>query len=716
MKKLKKLVAVLMATLAIAIIGGCAAPQIERKVPPVPAEEAVKEYSLSEVQKFSEEALALAYGDPFRGDPYLAALELMKGREVSVDGLRVEIITPKEGDAVTGKVVVRSVVTVGGPPVQSVSFYVDGYLRGKVNKAPYEFEWDTTKEAFTSHKLKVVAFDGKNEASDEITVYCAVDGGIALEGSDYSEKSGYVTSVKHLEPGDNRYVRAVVAKGSPSTSLIYVFSPPRSFSYIQGKLTLNGAVLAGDKPKVYIYNWGSQKYEEEVIDYRSGEAVGLVDGSDFGFPYFQPGSNQVLVKVVVPEGSVYQIESLNLSYKYVRDRVRPDIDGTFTQFYLSSRGTKTNARFVFNLSEDAFVTLSLYKSSGAKIASYRKAFGSGYNWFNWEVPRGISISSLKYKLTAQDSAGNARSTSLRSFKPLTPDPYQYLPKGSPVALDELLGPLGEYFNLPFSTSDAEKNFSVWNFIAHSGNVQKVYYYGNPDYKATLVGPYESWSSVIYAFRAQKVTPYKYASFNVSFDVEEVYMASDLEPVFKLYNHVTRQYDYKLYDPVLARDVFSPLDPAVYRDPWSPGSSIPWYYVEPGTGWVVIKFEVPPRSIAILKDKVNVKYRCVSDNERPKVDQWGPGSLHMKDVKPGDGKVEFRYRLSEDTFATIQVETASGRLIRKTTWGDNIGYSYHYFWVPPEYYGKKARVKLYLKDPAGNTSSTGYTYFTFPKSP
>lgn len=707
MKKLKKLVAVLTAIVLVAIIGGCAAPQIIKKAPPTVTEEAPKEFSLSEIQKYSEEALALAYGDPFRGDPYLAALELMKAREVSAEGLQVRIITPENGEAVTGKVTVRSVVTSGGSPIQSVSFYIDGYLRDTANKAPYEFEWDTAKEAFTSHTLRVVAFDGKSEASDEITVYCAVDGGIALEGADYSKKSGYVTSVKYLDPEDNRYVKAVVAKGSSSTSLTYIFSPPHSFSYIQGKLTLNGKVLAGDAPEIYIYNWGSQKYEKEIIDYRSGEEIGPAAGSNFGFPYFQPGSNQVLVKIVVPWGSTYRVESLNLTYKYVIDKVRPDINAVFTQAYLESRGTKTKARFIFNLSEDAFVTLNIYKSSGAKIASYRKAFGSGYNWFNWEVPRGLSVSRIKYRLTAQDSAGNTKSTSLKSFKPLTPDPYQYLPKTSPFGVE------GTPIVLPYSSETTDTTVSVWNFIAHNGNVQKVTYYGTPDYRAVLIGPYETWSSVIYAFKAQKVTPFEYAIFKASFEMEEIYMAGGQRPVFKIYNYVTGQYDSNLYNPILARDAFSPLASSIYGDPWTSGSEIPWYYAEPGTGIVRIKFEVPPRSIAILRDKVSLSYRCSADSGDPGIES---GTLQMKDVKSGDGKVEFRYHLDEDSFVTIRVETASGDLIRSTKWADVKGFSYHYFWVPPEYYGKKCRVKLYLKDPAGNSSSTGYLYFTFPSSP
>ncbi len=707
MEKMKKLVAASMAILLVVIIGGCAAPPVEKKAPPAVTEEAPKEFSLSEMQKFSEEALALAYGDPFRSDPYLAALELIKGREVAVEGLQVRIITPEDGEAVTGKVTVRSVVKIGGPPVQNVRFYVDGYLRDIKDKPPYEFVWDTAEEAFTSHTLKVVAFDGKNQASDEITVYCAVNGGIALEGGNYSKKSGYVSSVKYLDVDENRYIKAVVAKGSSSTFLTYVFSPPHPFSYIQGKLTINGKVLAGDKPQVYIYNWASQKYEEEIVDFRSGKAVGFVEGTDFGFPYFQPGSNQVLVKILVPSGSTYQIESLNLSYKYVRDRVRPRIDGLFLQKYLDSKGTETKARFIFNLSEDAFVTLSLYKLSGEKIASCRKAFGSGYNWFNWEVPRGLSVSKLRYRLAAQDSAGNAWLTPLKSFKPLVPDPYQYLPKPSYFGVE------GTPIVLPYSRQTTETTVSVWNFVAHKGNVQKVSYYGNPDYRAVLVGPYETWSSVIYAFKARKLTPFEYASFKANFEVEEIHMAGTQKPVFKIYNYVTGKYDSHLYNPVSARDAFSPLASNVYSEQWASGNEIPWYYAEPGTGIVRIKYEVPPRSIVLLKDKITLSYRCAADSVDPKI---ASGSLRMKDVKPGDGKVEFRYNLFEDAFVTIRVETRSGKLIRSTKWGDRKGFSYHYFWVPPEYYGKRARVKLYLQDPAGNTSSTGYYYFTFPRTP
>ncbi len=707
MKKLKKLVAVLATIALLAIIAGCAAPQVEKKTPPAVTEEPAKEFSLSEIQKFSEEALALAYGDPFRGDPYLAALELMKAREVATEGLRVQIITPEDGEAVSGKVTVRSVVAIDGPPVQSVSFYVDGYLRDTVNKPPYEFEWDTAKEAFTSHTLRVVAFDGKSEASDEITVYCAVDGGIALEGADYSKKQGYISSVKYLDPEDNRYVRAVMAKGSSATSLTYVFSPPHPFSYIQGRLTINGKVLAGDAPEIYIYNWGTQRYEQEIIDYRSGEEIGSAEGSDFGFPYFQPGSNQVIVKIVVPGGSTYQVESLNLVYKYVIDKVKPNIGATFTHAYLDSSGTKTKARFIFNLSEDAFVTLNLYKSSGAKIASYRKAFGSGYNWFNWEVPRGFSVSNIKYRLTAQDSAGNTSSTSLKSFKPLVPDPYQFLPKTTPFGVE------GKPIVLPYSSETTDTTVSVWNFIAHSGNVQKVTYYGDPDYRAVLVGPYETWSSVIYAFKAKKVTPFKYASFKASFDIEEIYMAGGQKPIFKIYNYITGKYDSDLYNPILARDAFSPLASSIYGDAWASGGEIPWYYTEPGTGIVRIKYEVPPRSIVLIKDELSLSYRCVADSGDPGIES---GSLQMKDAKSGDGKVEFRYHLDEDAFVTIRVETGSGKLIKSTKWGDNKGFFYHYFWVPPEYYGKKGRVKLRLQDPAGNTASTGYRYFTFPSTP
>ncbi len=707
MKSLKKLIAAITVIVLAGIAGGCAGPQIEEKAPPTVTEEAQKEFSLSEIQKLTEEALALAYGDPFRGDPYLAALELLKGREVSAEGLRVDIITPQDGEAVTGKVTIRAVVTAGGPPVQMVSFYVDGFLRDTVSKPPYEFEWHTAKEAFTAHDIRVVAFDGKSEASDEITLYCAIDGGIALEGTDYASKSGYITPVQYLDPADKRYVKGVIAKGSSATSLVYVFSPPHPFTYIEGKVSLNGKVLAGDVPEVYIYNWGSQRYESEITDFRSGDVLGQVDGGTFGFPYFQPATNQVWIKVKVPSGSTYRLESLNLTYKYVIDRKRPSINGVFTQVNYGSKGTKSKARFIFNLSEDAFVTLSLYKSNGSFIKSIRKAFGSGYNWFNWEVPRNLSINRIKYKLTAQDSAGNSSSTSIKSFRPLVPDPYQYLPKSSPVALE------GTPIVLPYSSDTTETTFSVWNFVAHSGNVQKVVYYGTPDYRAVLVGPYESYSSVIYAFKANKLTPFEYASLIASFETEEIYMASSRKPVFKIYNYVTNQYDTNLYNPILARDAFTPLASSIYGDPWSSGSEIPWYYTEPGTGLVRIKYEVPPRSIALLKNNVSLRYKCSADSTDPGIES---GTLMMKDVKSGDGKVEFRYHLDEDTFVTVRVETSSGSLIRSTRWGDSKGFSYHYFWVPPEYYDKKGRVKLYLQDPAGNTASTGYRYFTFPKLP
>jgi hypothetical protein len=398
MKEWHKYVATAVIIAVVLLMGGCArAPQVT-KIPQAPPEKKPKEYPLSQIEQESAETLTRALSPPFAGDAVLAALEALKEKEVEEEvtvagGPQVSLLTPSNGDLLSGTVNVSALVIEGNKPVTEVKFYVDGEERAVVNTEPYTWAWDTSVEARTAHDLKVVATDGTNEGSVTIRVYVAVLGSTALQASEYISKGGNVRHETHYNSAAGTWIKKVYLESTSKTSyVIYTFTPPSSYSYLEGVLSISGETIKGDDPTFYLYNWATGKKDKEVFDPETGEYKETISpNTTFGFNYFKPGDNVVKLTIAVPPKSSYRVDYLNLDYKYVYDRTSPVVSGV--QVFSSSA---TTATVFYHLSENSFVTL--YGANWAKITSTIPQVG-GYNW--QEVSKANPVKYIK----AVDSAG-----------------------------------------------------------------------------------------------------------------------------------------------------------------------------------------------------------------------------------------------------------------------------------------------------------------------
>jgi|Deesub1362A_J573_1020465.scaffolds.fasta_scaffold02183_5 hypothetical protein len=415
MKKWQKLFVAVVVVIFVAFLGGCVKEVEEIPTYKPPPEKKAPEYSLEEIERESLSALTLGAESPFSGDPTLTSLSSYKERlprPEKVESPKVEIFSPQNGDYLANEVLVKVWVTPGTNPVEEVKFYVDGVLRETVSSEPYTWTWNLSNEARTEHTLRVVATDGENEGFDEVKVYVVVDGSIGVKGEQYSKSKGSVRVVDYYDPTIGDYAKGLLVEADKNTPawVIYRFTPPHSFKYLQGVVTLNGTVLSGEEPTLYVYNWSSGSYENEVYDYETKEFIGDINGSSFGFPYFEPGGNVVWAKVYVPANSRFRIESLNLNFKYVYDKTSPSIGGVSARIYGDT------LKIGYHLSEEAFVTIYIYDSSNRAIATLKRPDPLSYNWREWKISSSYAGKTLKYRIKAVDSAGHSTITSFKSIK------------------------------------------------------------------------------------------------------------------------------------------------------------------------------------------------------------------------------------------------------------------------------------------------------------
>lgn len=90
----------------------------------------------------------------------------------------LSVTSPKKGDTVKGTITVTASESDAREQFQNntVSFYVDGVLRGSDTGVPYQWAWDTSTELDGPHTLTAKAYSipqQKTVASDPITVTVA---------------------------------------------------------------------------------------------------------------------------------------------------------------------------------------------------------------------------------------------------------------------------------------------------------------------------------------------------------------------------------------------------------------------------------------------------------------------------------------------------------------------------------------------------------------
>ena len=107
---------------------------------------------------------------------------------------KVAIISPKEGEAISGKTTIVIEASDDGPTEPFVSIYVDGSLKCVKNHSPYNYEWDSTGGEDRSYTIRAVAMDdagNKSEAKVKVIVrnpkkqVPITEGDLRLQTSDF---------------------------------------------------------------------------------------------------------------------------------------------------------------------------------------------------------------------------------------------------------------------------------------------------------------------------------------------------------------------------------------------------------------------------------------------------------------------------------------------------------------------------------------------------
>lgn len=79
---------------------------------------------------------------------------------------KVAIVSPKEGEAVSGTITIVIEASDDGPTEPFVSIYIDGSLRSVKNHGPYSYDWDTTAGEDRSYTIQAVAVDEVGNKAD----------------------------------------------------------------------------------------------------------------------------------------------------------------------------------------------------------------------------------------------------------------------------------------------------------------------------------------------------------------------------------------------------------------------------------------------------------------------------------------------------------------------------------------------------------------------
>lgn len=117
---------------------------------------------------------AIAF-DKFQARGLSNELIVVVKNESAGEGPEVEIVTPRDGDIVSGTERIIAEPKDGQPAITKLDFLIDGATVATVDKAPFSYDWDTTAEPGGNHTIRVRAFSADDvfKYSDPIDVEIA---------------------------------------------------------------------------------------------------------------------------------------------------------------------------------------------------------------------------------------------------------------------------------------------------------------------------------------------------------------------------------------------------------------------------------------------------------------------------------------------------------------------------------------------------------------
>ncbi len=308
--------------------------------------------------------------------------------------------------------------------ITSVEIYIDGNSTPltTLTSLPYTYIWDTTSLADGAHTVTIIAYDsGNRQATDTNAVIIdnSTPGGgggsgvnqssIEITGDQFVSSSGVVSGLVSYDPGVDAWSQSgYFNPGGVQSSAIYEFGLPSPSGYLWQQLTINedSSVANGDDAIYQAYNWATNEWDN-------------VSGSgELAFWYIEPGNNRVQVRVTAPAGSLHQIDSLKLDFKYQSDSVDPivsQLSGSVVNF-----ANPYFSRLTFSLSEKSFLNITIRNSSNIVVRQIDIAKNEGIPAIYWDLKDDLGNplppDNYTFQISAIDIAGNTVVSGLGSIE------------------------------------------------------------------------------------------------------------------------------------------------------------------------------------------------------------------------------------------------------------------------------------------------------------
>lgn len=239
---------------------------------------------------------AIAF-DKFQARGLSNELIVVVRNESAGDGPEVEIVTPRDGDTVSGTERIIAEPKDAQSPITKVDFMIDGATVATIKKAPFSYDWDTTTEPGGEHILRVRAFSADDvfRFSDPIEVEIApVDTSDTTRAQVAFTANGFSGEVKgSVAIGFNNDIYLGTLTGKTKDTL-YAYTPNGKIRWKAVTGPLRSSPVVGNNEDVFItsedgrlYGFTSMgkqlwpSYNTNAI-LRSSPAFGIEGGLFFG--------------------------------------------------------------------------------------------------------------------------------------------------------------------------------------------------------------------------------------------------------------------------------------------------------------------------------------------------------------------------------------------------------------------------------------------------
>ena len=290
----------------------------------------------------SHEIKAIAYNADLKSTDTSISVVVNNGGDVAPT---VSIANINDGAVIRGTVLIKATAS-DDLGVEEVKFYVDEILLTTDTESPYEYSWNTTKEADGQKALKVVAYDTIGQGTwASITVI--VDNANSIFSADLSE-----AAVVYIDTESK--LRKIDLEGNPPRQVINTDPRVAQFQF-------------GPEKNLYIFFWHPQELRDQnsyllvKINPETNEVTGIdktlsymewnestsspniqFDEHDNTYYLARDENWDLVLRKYTPEGNIFDLinENMNIWHWLVRD------DGTVV---MGGETTTTKTRWLRRL-------------------------------------------------------------------------------------------------------------------------------------------------------------------------------------------------------------------------------------------------------------------------------------------------------------------------------------------------------------------------------